>query len=142
MRQHPDIQQKAKEEITRAIGSDRLPEFSDRPLLPYVEAIYREVMRWMPVLPLGVPHSVLSDDNYEGHLIPKGQHLDIVIQNNSLYDLYICRLYPRGQHMVLALSLRWLCSSALTQINFSFLGQWSTMKESTLILVALFQKGS
>ncbi|KAJ7672747.1 cytochrome P450 [Mycena rosella] len=69
---HPEIQQKAQSEIDNVIGTHRLPEFEDRPSLPYIEALYREVMRWKPVLPLGVAHATIADDIYEGYFIPKG----------------------------------------------------------------------
>ncbi|KAJ3834239.1 cytochrome P450 1 [Lentinula raphanica] len=68
----PDIQRKGQEEIDRVIGQDRLPTFEDRSSLPYVEAIYREVMRLHPPLPNGVYHSTLRDDFYRGYHIPKG----------------------------------------------------------------------
>ncbi|KAE9382630.1 cytochrome P450 [Gymnopus androsaceus JB14] len=50
---HPDVQMKGQEEIDRVLGRDRLPTFDDRLSLPYVEAIYREVLRLNPPLPLG-----------------------------------------------------------------------------------------
>jgi len=43
---HPDIQRKAQAELDRVVGQRRLPELIDRPSLPYVECIMREVMRW------------------------------------------------------------------------------------------------
>ncbi|KAJ3772039.1 cytochrome P450 1 [Lentinula raphanica] len=69
---HPDIQRKGQEEIDRVIGQDRLPTFEDRSSLPYVEAIYREVMRLYPPLPNGVPHVSMNDNFYRGYYIPKG----------------------------------------------------------------------
>ncbi|KAI6016203.1 cytochrome P450 [Pisolithus marmoratus] len=45
---------KAQEEINRVVGIDRLPDFGDRPNLPYVEAVLLETIRWVPVGPLGV----------------------------------------------------------------------------------------
>ncbi|KAF7374549.1 O-methylsterigmatocystin oxidoreductase [Mycena sanguinolenta] len=69
---YPDIQKKAQTEIDTVIGTDRLPEFEDRPSLPFVEALYREVMRWKPVTPLGAPHASTADDVYNGYFIPKG----------------------------------------------------------------------
>ncbi|KAJ6585037.1 cytochrome P450 [Mycena capillaripes] len=69
---HPDVQKKAQSEIDTVIGNHRLPEYEDRPLLPFVEALYREVMRWKPVLPLGVAHATTEDDIYEDYFIPKG----------------------------------------------------------------------
>ncbi|KAJ3921183.1 cytochrome P450 1 [Lentinula edodes] len=44
---------KGQEEIDSVIGKNRLPNLEDRRSLPYVEAIYREVMRLHPPLPLG-----------------------------------------------------------------------------------------
>ncbi|KAJ4478327.1 cytochrome P450 1 [Lentinula aciculospora] len=69
---HPDVQAKAREEIDRVIGKDRLPTFEDRRSLPYVESIYREVMRLDPPIPLGFPHISMEDDLYRGYHIPKG----------------------------------------------------------------------
>lgn len=83
---HPEVQYKAQEEIDRVVGSDRLPVFEDRRALPYVEAIYREVMRWQPVLPLGVSHATTEDDMYNGYFIPKGE-LFISIARSYLIHL-------------------------------------------------------
>ncbi|KAG1892239.1 cytochrome P450 [Suillus subluteus] len=69
---YPKVQAKAQAEIDTVVDSTRLPGFEDRPSLPYVEAILREAFRWMPTLPLGLPHATLSDDIFEGYLIPKG----------------------------------------------------------------------
>jgi len=54
---HPEVQAKAQAEIDRVIGKDRLPDFDDRPELPYLDAIFRETLRWHPVGPLG-PYTV------------------------------------------------------------------------------------
>ncbi|KAF7346416.1 O-methylsterigmatocystin oxidoreductase [Mycena sanguinolenta] len=69
---HPDIQKKAQTEIDAVVGTHRLPEFEDRPSLPFVEAVFREVIRWKPVVPLGVAHASTADDIYNGYFIPKG----------------------------------------------------------------------
>lgn len=50
---HPEEQARAQEEIDSAIGHSRLPSLSDKPDLPYTNALIKEVMRWHPVLPLG-----------------------------------------------------------------------------------------
>lgn len=50
---HPEVQAKAQEEIDRVVGTERFPDFGDRPNLPYVEAIYLETYRWRPVVPSG-----------------------------------------------------------------------------------------
>ncbi|KAF9479967.1 cytochrome P450 [Pholiota conissans] len=69
---HPEIQKKAQAEIDRVTGGSRLPDFEDRSSLPYIEAMYRELMRWMPPVPLGLPHRLTEDDEYKGYFIPKG----------------------------------------------------------------------
>ena len=48
-----DIQRKAQEEIDRVIGPDRLPDFSDRDNLPYLEAVVKEVTRFHTVVAAG-----------------------------------------------------------------------------------------
>jgi hypothetical protein len=69
---YPEVQANAQVEIDRVIGADRLPEIADRPSLPYVEAVYKETLRWHPVAPLAVPHRVTKDDHYGGYTIAAG----------------------------------------------------------------------
>ncbi|KAH7922734.1 cytochrome P450 [Leucogyrophana mollusca] len=75
---HPDVQAKAQAELDSVIGPGRLPDFNDRATLPYINAIVKEVLRWNPVAPLGLPHMVTNDDTYDGYFIPAGT---IVIGN-------------------------------------------------------------
>lgn len=96
---HPDVQARAKVEIDTVVGRERLPDFGDRASpgdrlygpfdrhdlnesirddgrcnskLVYVEAVCREILRWIVIIPLGLPHAALEDDVYEGMFIPKG----------------------------------------------------------------------
>lgn len=69
---YPDVQRKAQEEIDRVVGTDRLPGFEDREKLRYIDAIVKEVLRWHPVAPMGLPHVTSGEDVYEGYRIPKG----------------------------------------------------------------------
>ena len=50
---YPEVQKKAQAEIDAVVGPSRLPDFDDRPSLPYINAIVKELMRWHPVTPLG-----------------------------------------------------------------------------------------
>lgn len=91
IRPRHDAQKRAQDEISSVVGSDRLPQLSDRERLPYVDALIQEVFRFHPGGPLGscslelsshylfltylligVPHSVTQDDYYEGMFIEKG----------------------------------------------------------------------
>lgn len=42
---YPGVQRAAQEEIDRVIGNDRLPEYDDKPSLPYITAIVKETLR-------------------------------------------------------------------------------------------------
>ena len=92
-----NAQKKAQAELDAVVGTSRLPDFSDRPSLPYLEALFREVLRWHPVLPLDVSHAASEDDIYNGYFIPKGLflrsshspcHFLIQIQEQPLYLIY------------------------------------------------------
>ena len=76
MVKHPDVQRRAQKEIDRVVGDgSRLPDLNDRPDLPYIEAIYRELLRHTPPLRVGLPHALTEDDYYEGYFLPKGDFL-------------------------------------------------------------------
>jgi len=70
---NPDIQDKAQREIDSVLGRNRLPDLSDRPNMPYIEAIYRELLRSRPPVPMSFPHRLMEDDYYKEYFIPKGQ---------------------------------------------------------------------
>ncbi|KAF9456703.1 cytochrome P450 1A2 [Collybia nuda] len=81
---YPEYQARARKEIDMIVGPNRLPAFEDRPLLPYVECILQETLRWNPTTPLGVPHLSVQDDVYNDMLIPKGS---IMIANTRAMTL-------------------------------------------------------
>ena len=49
----PQVQRRAQAELDAVVGRDRLPTFDDSPHLPYIEAMCKELMRWLMVTPLG-----------------------------------------------------------------------------------------
>ena len=95
---HPNEQKRAQEEIDMIVGRDRLPTFDDRPSLPYVEALYREVLRWRTTGPLGFPHAALNDDTYKGYYIPKGTKKSIYVWPPT--EPQSVRLRCPGKHLV------------------------------------------
>ena len=50
---YPDVQARARAEINQVVRHDTMPSIDDRPSLPYLDAVLREVLRWCPPLPLG-----------------------------------------------------------------------------------------
>ena len=95
---HPEVLQKAYDEIDRVIKPGHLPDFDDQESLPYISAIVKESARWKDTAPLcelkksstfhhyflmiifeiALPHSTHSADEYRGYRIPKGS---IVLAN-------------------------------------------------------------
>lgn len=58
------------DEIDSVVGTCRLPTSSDRGYLRYVDALVKEVFRWKPMAPIGIPHATMVDDVHEGYFIP------------------------------------------------------------------------
>jgi cytochrome P450 len=54
---NPDAMTKAQLEIDSVVGPNRLPDFDDAPLLPYVSALVQEALRWQSATPCGADHS-------------------------------------------------------------------------------------
>ncbi|TCD69399.1 hypothetical protein EIP91_007746 [Steccherinum ochraceum] len=69
---YPEVRKKAQQELDRVVGPDRLPDYSDRDRLPYLEACISEAMRLHVVTPLGGMRAAAKDDIYDGFFIPKG----------------------------------------------------------------------
>lgn len=57
---HPHVLRKAQEEVDTVVGSKRPPDFGDEDKLPYIRAMFREVMRWRPVAPTAIPHASIK----------------------------------------------------------------------------------
>ncbi|KAH9038272.1 cytochrome P450 [Lactarius hengduanensis] len=97
---YPEVQRKAQAEIDQVVGNSRLPDFSDEGALPYVQAVLKEVLRWHPVTPLGVPHRWIVSDIYEGYYIPAGsmiifQHV-VLSAASFFYVPTTITIIPRG----------------------------------------------
>ncbi|PIL23523.1 cytochrome P450 [Ganoderma sinense ZZ0214-1] len=71
----PDHQRRAQAELDAVVGPDRLPDFSDRDSLSYVNAMLKECVRWHTVLPLAIPHATTHGQEYNGLRIPAGSVL-------------------------------------------------------------------
>ncbi|TFK31156.1 cytochrome P450, partial [Crucibulum laeve] len=71
---YPEVQKRAQAEVD-SVTSGRLPTLDDLAALPYITAMIKEIIRWAPVAPLGIPHNVTKDDTYNGFAIPKGSRV-------------------------------------------------------------------
>ena len=70
--EYPEYQKKIREEVEDALGSDDVPTLEHRPQCNLLQAFVFEVMRFRPIVPLGVPHKTIVDTEIAGHKIKKG----------------------------------------------------------------------
>ncbi|XP_002740007.2 cytochrome P450 1B1-like [Saccoglossus kowalevskii] len=68
---YPDIQRKVHEEIDRVVGRDRLPKSSDRPSMPFTDAVIQEVLRDSSIAAMGIPHCTVQSTTLYNYHIPK-----------------------------------------------------------------------
>ncbi|CAL1400611.1 unnamed protein product [Linum trigynum] len=66
---HPQLLTKARQEIDRVVGSDRLVQESDAPNLPYVQAIIKETFRLHPTIPM-IARKSSRECHVNGYTIP------------------------------------------------------------------------
>ncbi|KAJ4770809.1 Cytochrome P450 [Rhynchospora pubera] len=72
---NPQVLHKARDEIEKYVGCDRLIEESDLTNLPYLHCVINETLRLYPVVPLLVPHESSKDCSLGGYSIPAGTML-------------------------------------------------------------------
>ncbi|EKM55856.1 uncharacterized protein PHACADRAFT_256765 [Phanerochaete carnosa HHB-10118-sp] len=87
---YPDVQRRAQEEVEQVVETGRFPGYEDKESLPYVVAVMKETLRWHPVAPLGVPHKLRADDEYNGYYLPAGS----IVVGNSWAILHDEKTYP------------------------------------------------
>lgn len=72
---HPDVIIKARAEIDKQVGLDRLIEESDLSELPYLKNIVLETLRLHPATPLLVPHMASEDCKVGAYDMPSNTTL-------------------------------------------------------------------
>ncbi|KAF8124374.1 cytochrome P450 [Boletus edulis] len=75
---YPDVMKKAQRELDSVVGTNRLPTFADRPSLPYVEALFTEILRWHVPIPFTMRRAT-ADDEQDGYFIPAGSYVIVNI---------------------------------------------------------------
>ncbi|KAM0345675.1 hypothetical protein ACHAPU_006330 [Fusarium lateritium] len=68
---NPDFVKRAHLVLDAVVGRDRLPRFSDRSSLAYIDAIVSELMRWRPISPGSIPRRADKQDDFNGVSIAK-----------------------------------------------------------------------
>ncbi|OOQ89570.1 cytochrome P450 monooxygenase [Penicillium brasilianum] len=110
---HPECVKHAQIELDQVVGSNRLPCFSDKAHLSYICAFTKEVLRWRPLTPLGVPHAPTQDIDFLGYHIPAGTTIFpnnwTIDQDNEVFE-DSCAFRPS----------RWLEEPSLPLSTFGF----------------------
>lgn len=101
-----DIADKVHKEIEAVTHGQRLPQVTDRPNLPFTEAVWKEAWRWSPFIPLGeccprcdrglntfagIPHVNTQDEIVNGYLIPSGTTIHLNYRYRALVSQSILR---------------------------------------------------
>ncbi|CAN8246145.1 unnamed protein product [Cochlearia groenlandica] len=68
---NPDVMKRAREELDKVVGKDKVVEESHIPKLPYILAVMKETLRLHTIAPLLAPHSPSEDTVVDGFTIPK-----------------------------------------------------------------------
>ncbi|KAJ6477480.1 cytochrome P450 [Mycena vulgaris] len=93
MMENPDIAKRAQHEIDSVVKPGHLPDFEDYDAMPYVTALLKELLRWRPAAPMGVPHFLSVEDVYQGYRIPAGS----VVIANAWAMLHDETVYPEPE---------------------------------------------
>ncbi|XP_072023648.1 cytochrome P450 2J6-like [Amphiura filiformis] len=72
MMNYPEIQKRVHQEIDAVVGPTCKPQWVDRSLLPYTEAVLLEIQRIRTVVAASVPRVASEDTKLVGYDIPKG----------------------------------------------------------------------
>jgi cytochrome P450 len=90
MAAYPDILFKVQEEVDRVCGASRLPNKDDTCRLPYLRAVMHELLRWRPIITLGIPHNTTANDKHGDFTIPVDTTIIInawrINHDESFYD--------------------------------------------------------
>ncbi|EKM50710.1 uncharacterized protein PHACADRAFT_200649 [Phanerochaete carnosa HHB-10118-sp] len=83
---YPEVQKRGQQEVDAVTHGTRLPTFADRPHLPYIDCIMKELMRWAVPTPFLFPHvqDPACDAFVDGLLIPRGSML--IVNTGGIFE--------------------------------------------------------
>ncbi|CAD5218095.1 unnamed protein product [Bursaphelenchus okinawaensis] len=88
---HPEVQEKLQKELDTVIGSKRIIKNSDRPNLPYTNAVIMECQRCCNLLSQNIPRCATEDVEISGYKFRKNTifvpQISVLLQNPSLFPI-------------------------------------------------------
>ncbi|GBN61637.1 Cytochrome P450 2C39, partial [Araneus ventricosus] len=90
---HPDVQKKVQEELDSVVGRERLPSWTDKQNLPYLDATIQELYRKAALFLVLTMYSNFKETTIEGYRIPKRS-----IITANLYSIHFDpKLFPNPE---------------------------------------------
>ena len=86
----PEVQRLLQAELDRQVGRQRLPSLTDRPRMPFTEAVILETQRLADIDPILVPHETLAPTTIGRHRLPAG--VQVVADVDSMH--HSAELFP------------------------------------------------
>ncbi|KAF1750008.1 hypothetical protein GCK72_016553 [Caenorhabditis remanei] len=90
MMKYPEIQDKVRKQIFDVVGMSRLPSMSDKPNMPYTQAVIHEIQRHSSMIPLLASHTNIEDIVLKGQTIPSGTRvfaqLWSILKRDSIFE--------------------------------------------------------
>ncbi|CAO4386798.1 unnamed protein product [Caenorhabditis nigoni] len=90
MMKYPEIQDKVRKEIFEVVGTSRLPSMSDKPNMPYTQAVVHEVQRHSNMIPFLGTHTNTEDITVKGQNVPTGSMIFAqiwsILKNDSVFE--------------------------------------------------------
>lgn len=77
---NPSVVTKMRRELDAVVGNERLPLLSDRPNLPFSEAVLYEILRMSTVAPLAIAHRTSQTTLLGKYVIPKDTLVMILLK--------------------------------------------------------------
>ncbi|CAA90616.1 CYtochrome P450 family [Caenorhabditis elegans] len=90
MMKYPEVQDKVRKEILDNVGTARLPSMSDKPNMPYTQAVIHEVQRCSNMIPFLGSHQCKEETEIHGNRVPAGSlvfaQLWSVMRNDTVFE--------------------------------------------------------
>ena len=93
MMAYPKVQTQVQKELDDVTNRNRLPRISDKPNLPYTEAVLTEVQRIETIVPTSLPHQCCEDTTLQGYVSLRYLDEALLVSLPMISDLYYVQYF-------------------------------------------------